>query len=391
MSVNNTSKLLKVGLVVNPFAGIGGALALKGSDALDEHTKRSTLAGMTRSEQRASRALQILTSSGRETQIHFFTCSGAMGQRVLEAANIHAELVHNAPQISSAGDTRAAVRKLLACNIDLLLFVGGDGTARDVVDAFGEHLNTPAVLGIPAGVKMHSSVYAVSPEAAGELLCQLLEGKLIAVREAEVRDIDEELFQRDVVKARHYGDLWVPDVGRFLQHVKIGGIEDPELAKQDIAAEIEERLEEDVLYIFGPGSTIRAVMEQLQLDNTLLGVDVVLNRKLVLKDASEAQLLDKIRQHQGRCEIYLTVIGGQGHVLGRGNQQISPQVIKMVGADNLYVVATKSKLASLQGRPMLLDSNDPELDKQLSGYRKIITGYQDYSLYPIQSGSSSED
>lgn len=391
MPTGKSSTTAKLGLIVNPFAGIGGALAQKGSDDLDESTKRSSIVALTRSEQRASRALQILKVSGAVSSIDFYSCSGAMGQRVLQALGIPCKVIYKSPLLSSGADTQNAVRKLLGCKIDLLLFVGGDGTARDVVDAFSGAEKTPPVLGIPAGVKMHSSVYAVSPEAAGELISQLCEGKFVSVREAEVRDIDEQLFRRDIVKAKHYGDLWVPDEGRFLQHVKVGGIEDPELAKQDIAAEVAERLEDNVLYIIGPGSTMKAVMEELGLENTLLGVDVVLNHVLLLKDADENQLLEKIREHSGSCSIFITAIGGQGHVLGRGNQQISPQVIRLVGPENIFICATKAKIASLQGRPMLLDSNDPDLDDKLEGYHKIITGYHDYTLYPLAAGRNTGD
>jgi predicted polyphosphate/ATP-dependent NAD kinase len=215
------------------------------------------------------------------------------------------------------------------------------------------------------------------------LLVQLAEGGLVGLAPQEVRDIDERAFRENIVKSRFYGEMLVPAEGRYLQHTKVGGVENSELAAADIAAWVVETMEEGVSYVIGPGSTTAAIMEQLGLAYTLLGVDVVRDGELLLLDGSEQELLLLLTQNTGAAKIIVTVIGGQGHVFGRGNQQISPKLIRLVGVENIEIVAAKAKISALQGRPLLLDTNDPELDLELSGYRCVITGYQDKILYRL--------
>lgn len=372
---------LHIGLLVNPLAGLGGSLALKGSDG---DNLRSRVAAMSdeqrhRSRDRLRRALQPLASQAGS--IRFSTWGGPMGEEVLTELSLPATVLGQAEQdLSSAADTQRAVRAFQEAGIDILVFAGGDGTARDIYDVLGESL---PVLGVPAGVKMHSAVFAVSPEAAGELLLELAQGGLVGLRLQEVRDIDEDAFRRDVVRSRFYGDLLVPGEGRFLQHTKIGGREDQGLAAADIAAWIVETMDDDTTYLLGPGSTTAAIMEQLGLPNTLLGVDVVCDGTVLANDADEPALLKLIDAARGPLRIIVTAIGGQGHIFGRGNQQFSPAVIRAVGLEGIIVVAAKSKIASLEGRPLLVDTNDPQLDRKLCAYRTVITGYDDRIFYRV--------
>jgi predicted polyphosphate/ATP-dependent NAD kinase len=372
---------LHIGVLVNPVAGLGGALGLKGSDGLQMRELAAHLSAEQRgrAEERALRALQIMSDAGIAVR---YTCwAGAMGAQTLAQLGIeYTVLGAAATELTSAKDTREAARDLCAAGIDILLFAGGDGTARDILDAIGS--NCP-VLGIPAGVKMHSGVFAVSPEAAGEMLCQLATGGLVGLRAQEVRDIDEEAFRHDIVRSRFYGELLVPSEGQFLQHTKVGGREDPTLAAADIACWQAETFAPGRTYLIGPGSTTAAIMAELNLDNTLLGVDVVRDGELLAADVNAAQLEQMIAKAPGLCSIVVTAIGGQGHLFGRGNQQFSPAVIRAVGPDNVVIVATKSKIAALQGRPLLVDTNDRTLDLELSGYRQVNTGYNDYLLYRI--------
>ena len=186
----------------------------------------------------------------------------------------------------------------------------------------------------------------------------------------------------------------MPEEGQFMQHVKSGGREVESLVLEDIAATLIEEMEADDLYIIGPGSTTRGLMEELDLENTLLGVDLVKNHALLASDVTAIEIEQAIADVMakangmpgvtGKAKIVITPIGGQGHLLGRGNQQLTPEVIRLVGRDNLIVIATKTKITELNGRPLLVDSNDPVLDRELSGYIPVITGYRDKISYRIK-------
>ena len=210
----------------------------------------------------------------------------------------------------------------------------------------------------------------------------LLEGRLTSIREAEVMDIDEDAFRNGIVSARLYGYLRVPEESRYVQSVKAGGILAEKEALQGMAADVIESMDDpECFFLIGPGTTPRAIMEVLELKNTLLGVDVIRDKQLVANDVTEAQLLHLINGRQSR--IVVTPIGGQGHVFGRGNQQLSPAVIRQLGTDHITIIATKEKLASLSGRPLLVDTGDEELNQALSGYSRITTGYSDYVIYKV--------
>ncbi|MCK9563027.1 MAG: hypothetical protein M0R02_09960 [Bacteroidales bacterium] len=194
--------------------------------------------------------------------------------------------------------------------------------------------------------------------------------------------MDEEALARGEIRIRTYGEMAVPEAGAFVQRVKDGGREVEALVLEDIAAEISELMEPGVLYLLGPGSTTRAIKEFLGLEATLLGVDAIADGRQLGADLDEAALL-RLLETYDRAAIVLTPIGGQGVLLGRGNQQLSPRVVGRVGREGLLVVATKAKITALEGRPLLLDTNDPALDRQLAGFIRIITGYRDTILYPL--------
>lgn len=379
---------LTIGLIVNPLAGMGGSLAMKGSDgdelrliALEKlaHSKESS---HSRSMERVLRTFTLLTDSAGDFEI--YSCPGAMGQWALDKLGLDYQLVgEEGEMLSTAENTRAAAIEMAELPVDILVFAGGDGTARDIHDSIGQRV--PA-LGVPAGVKMHSGVFAVSPEAAGELLIGLSSGGLVGLSNCEVRDIDEEAFRRGVVKSKFYGELSVPGEGRYLQHTKIGGRESPELAAADIAAWIVEEMDDEITYLLGPGSTTAAITTELGLAGTLLGVDVLLAKGLLASDVDEQKLLELIAASSGRVKIVVTAIAGQGYVFGRGNQQFSAEVIRAVGLENICIVAAKSKITGLDRRPLLVDTNDRELDLALAGYYRVITGYRDQVLYRVASG-----
>lgn len=369
---------MRLGLIVNPLAGVGGATALKGSDGVDTVAEALARGAEQRAPVRARQALEKLLPW--QDKLTVFTWAGEMGQQVAEALGFITVVV-GAPVVAgvtTAADTEAAAKALAAVPVDVIVFAGGDGTARNMVNAVGTSV---PVLGIPAGVKIHSGVYAVNPQGAGEILAKLLKGELVALADTEVRDIDENAFREGRVIARTYGELRVPAEGRYLQNVKCGGKQPETLLLADIAAEVMELLDEDTYYIVGPGTTTRALMDALHQPNTLLGVDLLRGQVCIGNDMTEAQLWDAVHGHP--YKIIVTAIGGQGHVFGRGNQQISPRIIRAAGKDNIWVIATRTKLEELQGRPLRLDTGDAELDKALSGFIRVVVGYQDYVLYEI--------
>ena len=259
----------------------------------------------------------------------------------------------------------------------MLLFAGGDGTARNICATIND---TVPVLGVPAGCKIHSGVYGVTPKAAGCVVRRLILGELVTLADADVMDIDEVAFRQGKVKAKRYGEMMVPSDLRYVQSVKMGGIESDELVLTDIAADVIADME-DEYYIMGSGSTVAFTMAELGLDNTLLGVDVVHQHALIASDQTAAQLIALTQDKP--CKLVITLIGGQGHIFGRGNQQLSPQLIKQIGKENIIVLATKTKLSALAGRPLIVDTGDVELDQALSGFIRVTTGYRDYIMYRV--------
>ncbi len=366
----------KLGVVVNPFAGIGGALALKGSDGAEIREKALAMGAEKKANEKMAKALSILEAlSGQFTVV---TASGDMGETICESLGIPYEVIYAADAVQTEGeDSERAAKAMVDANVDLLLFAGGDGTARNICSVVGTQV---PVLGVPAGCKIHSGVYCVSPSAAGQVVSQMIAGELVSEMDAEVRDIDENAFREGKVIAKHYGEMRVPAELTYVQAVKMGGKEDEALVLDDIAAYVGEIIEDepDTYFVMGSGSTVGAVMDFLGLENTLLGVDVVKQGELIASDVTASELI--ALTHDKPTKVILTVIGGQGHLLGRGNQQLSPAFIRQIGKQNMLVVATKQKLQALNGKPLRLDSSDATLDAELAGAFTVITGYKDKVL-----------
>ena len=349
-------------------------MALKGSDGPDTAARALALGAVAKAPQRVAQALKVLQPY--QQQLRFVTGAGALGADVLDAQGFNYEICYQAPQHpTNAEDTRALAKCIASDHaVDLLLFAGGDGTARDICAVYP---NDKPVLGIPAGVKIHSGVYAISPTAAGKVVEQMLTGQLTTATQADVMDIDEAAFRQGTVRARRYGEMLVPAELRYVQAVKMGGKESDELVLADIAADFIESMDDDTLYVMGSGSTVAAIMEELGLATTLLGVDVVAQQQLVASDVTAAELARLIAAHHGPVKLVITVIGGQGHIFGRGNQQLSPEVIRRIGKANIHIVASKAKLQALGQRPLLVDTGEPELDAELAGIMRVTTGYHD--------------
>lgn len=370
--------MFRLGLIINPLAGLGGSVALKGSDGVAEQAL--ALGAIPKAGMRTAQALDVLLPF--KDQLHIVTCAADMGENLCREMGFQfsvLDLPLHSP--SSAADTRAAAAAMRESRVDLLLFAGGDGTARDICAVVQDSF---PVLGIPAGVKIHSAVYGVNPRSSGEVVAMLLRGELVDIKTQDVRDIDEEAFRNNQVRARLFGEMLVPQAGEFVQGVKMGGIEHEDLVLDDIAADLHNRMLDDVLYLVGSGKTTEHVMHHLGLENTLLGVDAVYAGDVIAADVSEQHILALLQQYP-KAVIIISIIGGQGHIFGRGNQQFSPAVIEKIGRSNIWVLASKAKLKSLEGRALRLDTGDSALDKKLEGLMELTTGYHDRVLYPVKA------
>lgn len=359
----------KIGLIINPVAGIGGPAGMKGSDGADVQRIAKELGIHSATADRTKVVLKSLSLV--KEQVQLYTAPAEMGETPAKETGFTPIIVGEISSGSTtAEDTVRIAKEMKERGIDLLLFAGGDGTARNVAEAVGTGLT---VLGIPGGVKIHSAVYAKNPLAAAELALRFAQGDEMETMSAEVMDIDEEKFRSGRVEAQLYGYMNVLKVKTLMQCCKSGGKSSAD-ALDEIATDVAEYIEEheERLFVIGSGSTTRAVMDMLHLPNTLLGVDVVEKGQVVASDVNEQQLYELVKGRE--ATIVITVIGGQGHILGRGNQQLSPRVLREVGLKNLMIIADPEKLASLPGRCLVVDSGDEELDRELCGWRPVITG-----------------
>ncbi len=363
---------VRVGLIINPVAGVGGALALKGSDNLAEYALSHGAKPM--AQLRCKQALELVAAD--KNKLEFLTVAGSMGEDLLRELEFSYRVVYTPAQDKTTSqDTRSAAEIISQDKPDLLLFAGGDGTARDICSVVDDHTT---VLGIPAGCKIHSGVYSVTPKAAGLIVAKLLSGELLSLQQADVMDIDEQAFRQGNVRAKRYGEMQIPNELGYVQNVKMGGRETDELVLSDIAAHLMEEMD-DELFIMGSGSTVAAVMEEMGLENTLLGVDLIQQQSLLASDLNAEELMAQVNDKD--CKLVITLIGGQGHIFGRGNQQLSPALLRQIGKENIIILATKSKLKSLNNRPLIIDTGDDALNLALSGAYPIITGYHDHVMY----------
>ena len=368
----------KLGLLINPVAGMGGSVGLKGTDHMVEEAIRR--GAKPRANDRVRQALKELLEIKNELEI--VTCPGDMGEDTAKSMGFRTTVLHTGGRRSlkdlfdsSRTDTIVLSKAMEEAGVDLLLFAGGDGTARDIYEGVGTEL--PA-LGIPAGVKIHSPVYAKNPQSAGDLAKLWLTGKVTKTAEQEVLDIDEELYRQEIINTRLYGYLSVPLEHVFTQNRKAPTPLSETASIESIAHEIVEHMEEDTYYLIGAGTTTRGVMQMLGLKNTLIGVDLIRNKELVANDIYGDKILDFIKGK--KTKLIVTVTGGQGFLFGRGNQQITPEVIREIGKENIIILATTAKIAEFHHQPFLVDTPDEELNKELCGYYRVITAYGEFTM-----------
>jgi predicted polyphosphate/ATP-dependent NAD kinase len=367
----------RIGLIVNPVAGLGGRVGLKGSDGREIQQLALKLGAIPRATERSVKALICLQHI--KTDLEILTYPGMMGEIAVTQAGLVPQILGEIQSdLTTAEDTKRAVKEMLDKDLALLMFTGGDGTARDIFAAGGLEIPT---LGIPAGVKIHSAVYAIHPFAAGELAMAFLCDQT-GLNLAEVMDVDEEAYRKGCLSPKLYGYLKVPYLQRYVQGAKVSNPASSSIALSNIAEDLSARLKPGTIYIFGPGSSTQAISKHLGMDKNLLGVDAFLDGKIIAADANETTLLNLLGGAH-LAEIIVTPIGGQGCILGRGNQQISPEVIRNVGKSNLHIVSTPEKLLGLKGKSLWVDTGDQNVDEMLCGYYPVITGYKEYVMYKV--------
>lgn len=293
-----------------------------------------------------------------------------MGAEVLNAAGIDGyEIVSFPNDPTTAADTREVCRAFVDAGVDLILFCGGDGTARDVLDVVGRSV---PILGIPAGVKMYSAAFAVTPAAAASIVSDL---SATQTSNVDILDVDEEAYREGRLSVRLYGAARSPSLPGKIQWAKAVFEEtDDERAKEEIARFIAEVMVPGVLYIVGAGSTTDAILDHLGLHGTLLGVDLVMDGRVLVRGADEKTILSHL-EDAAAARIITSPIGAQGFILGRGNQQISPAVVRRAGGpERFVVVGTPAKLAATP--TLYVDSGDPALDAGFGNSVAVISGYR---------------
>ena len=376
----------RVGFLINPIAGMGGRVGLKGTDGVVEAA--IALGARRTAHLKAAETLtelrRLIDASGSDIDVAWLTCAGDMGADCLRAAGFSRfEIVHQVEGQSDEQDTRAAAKGFVERGVDLILFCGGDGTARDLCDVVGEH--TP-VLGIPAGVKMYSGVFGMTPVRTAEILLGFLEGRL-TVTQADVLDLDEERYRQGEWAVRLFYSAHTPYEPTLTPAAKMLITETSDAdVKREIASYLLEEIRADpaVLFLLGPGSTVRSIGDALGIEKTLLGIDAIAGDEVVGRDLNEREISDLLDRYP-RCRLVLSPIGAQGFVLGRGNLQLSSEVVRRIGVDAIIVVATPAKLART---PVLrFDTGDATLDVELtaSGYLSVVIGYRLHRLAKVQA------
>lgn len=381
--MRNSDKFI-LGLIINPISGMGGSVGLKGTDGKDILDKAFELGARPNALNRAKELLQGLISI--QSKIKFISSPGIMGASVLKEMGFEFDLINNPifKECVELGDTKAEHTKIAAElmkneeNLKLILFIGGDGTARDIMDVIGKE---KPCLGIPGGVKIYSSVFSLNPKNASSLVIQYLWDE-IPLKESEVLDIDEEEYRNGRLVSRLYGYLLTPFNPDYSQLSKMG-TPDSDLSNQErIAKRVVEQLEENVYYLIGPGTTTKAITDILNQAKSVLGVDLLFNKEILAQDLNENQILNYIEGKEAR--IITSLIGRQGFLFGRGNLQFSPQILIKIGVKNIIIISTKFKLQNIPNQILRIDTRDSELDREMRGFYKIITDYDEIKICKVE-------
>ncbi|MBN1859924.1 MAG: ATP-NAD kinase family protein [Candidatus Thermoplasmatota archaeon] len=377
---------IKIGFLVNPIAGMGGRVGLKGTD--DVLSQAIKLGAQPVARQKAEDMLHEFSKlTSNSPDLVWVTCEGDMGKNELETVGMKNIQVVAVPigNTTSASDTQNACKKFLDHQCDLLIFCGGDGTARDIFSVIDKKI---PLLGIPAGVKMHSGVFGITTSATAKILSEFL-NKRLTIGDAEIMDLDEELYRKGKWKIRLYGIVKGIIEPTYIQVGKTcyESVSDDEV-KDELADHVKDEMEkhQDWLFLFCAGGTIDFIARKLHLEHTLLGIDAIYKHKRVAKDVNEKQILLLLKKYP-KVKILLSPIGAQGFILGRGNLQLSPAVINTIGIENIIVVSTPSKL--LHTPILRVDTGDKRLDRRFAdqGYLMVVIGYRLSRVVKLQTNS----
>ena len=365
----------RIGLIVNPIAGMGGSVGLKGTDG--EIIKDAMKLG---AKPIVPKRMEVFVSHiVSKDEIYFLVAPGKMGEELVSDKGFRYEVIGHIKQHTTAEDTKRIAKLMLEERIELIIFCGGDGTARDVFDAI--ELKIP-VVAIPSGVKMFSSVFALNPKAAAKIVDKFIK-ETIDTQEKEILDIDEEAFRDNRLVSKLYGYLVVPKIQDLIQNAKdsskVGRTIDEN--KYEIAQQIVETMKEGTLYLLGPGTTVKSITDQLKVYKSLLGVDAIYNKNLINKDLNESGIIELLYIYQ-KVKIIVTPIGGQGFIFGRGNKQFTPKILRRVGKNNIIIIGTEDKIKSL--KCLRVDTGDDETDKMLEGLIKVVIGYREELICKIE-------
>ncbi|DAC43893.1 MAG: hypothetical protein CMA71_02315 [Euryarchaeota archaeon] len=370
--------MFKLGLLVNPDAGLGGRLGLKGSDGQAEIAR--SRGAQDRSGPRMRIMLDHLVAISKENLdgVQWYLSEGRMGTDWIPPTISPFGIVHSSSSSTDAQDTSQLVSSMIDSDIDLLIYAGGDGTTRDVVAALSEYGRPELpIIGVPTGVKMHSGCFASSPKAAAEVLSAWLEGDLL-LSTTEVLDLDEDLYREGKWVVRLYAEAITPASPRWMQgsKMRVEASGEGEII-QGLAEHVRETLIDDqMMIIWGSGGTLRTIGGILGFELNTLGIDITLGNNIVASDLNEKEILTALEEHQGDVILLLSPMGGQGFLIGRGNLQLSPEVLRMIGVDRVLGIVTPAKMLTL--RSLRIETGDPEMDERFSKkkYLKVLQGYR---------------
>ncbi|MHA2407312.1 MAG: ATP-NAD kinase family protein [Candidatus Ranarchaeia archaeon] len=364
----------RIGFIVNPIAGMGGRVGLKGTDGEDILKLAREKGAVPIAPERGIEFLKALRKLVEDIQI--ITVGGAMGEEEAKEAEIPYEVIYRSQGETTASDTKRGVLSIAKKKVPIIVFCGGDGTAVDVAEAINGDVPT---LGVPTGVKMFSGVFALTPQSAAHVIFQFLHEEL-NTRSEEVLDIDEDAYRKGNLSIKLKGVLSIPNEDSYIQQNKSPSplSDDESSNKEGIARFLDEKIGDENC-ILGPGTTMKSVADYWKTEKTLLGVDFYQNRKAVQLDLNESQLLAIVTTQP--TKLVVTPIGGQGFVFGRGNQQLSSSVLREIKKKNIIIIATHNKLNKLS--KLHVDTGDLELDQMFKGFWRVITDFHEEQILPM--------